>query len=203
MGRYSSDPVNIVDTKQNNIINWPSSFPHFMVSLDLNGTLIEYVKDINNVSQVKPIVGSLEAIKQLRLKGHKVCILADYPGISRGKQTIQGAESINYHLMQLLGQSGCFSIDGLLYNTSDQKQDVYAKPNVGMINRAKVEMKLDFSNGYYVGDSIEDLRMAINAKLTPILVLTGNGQETLKKMGTELKKKVKIFPDLLSFVHSL
>ena len=122
-------------------------------------------------------------------------------------QTTLKKAQIHNQLMQLLGQAGCFSIDGMLYNTSDQKQDLYAKPNIGMINRAKVEMKMDFSNGYHVGDSIEDLNMAVKAKLTPVLILTGNGQETLKKLDSfvsrELKPKVKVFPDLQSFVASL
>ena len=189
--------------QQNPMANWPTTFPNPTVVLDLHGVILEYIKDINSPSQMKPIVGALESVRQLRLKGHKVLVLADYPGIARGKQTMQGAEAINQQLMQLLGQAGCFSIDGSLYNTSDQKQDMYAKPNVGMINRAKSEMKLDMSGGYCVGDSLEDMQMAVNAKLTPVLVLTGNGQDTMKKMGSELKQKVKVFPDLLSFVNSL
>lgn len=193
--------------QQNSQVNWPTVFPNPAVTLDLHGVLIEYIKDITGPSQVRVIPGALESVRNLRLKGHKVLILADYPGISRGKQTMQGAEAIHQQLMQLLGQAGCFTIDGLLYNTSDQKHDLYAKPNIGMINRAKAEMKIDFSNGYHVGDSIEDLVMATKAKLVPVLVLTGNGQETLKKLDSfvnrDLKPKVKVFPDLQSFVNSL
>lgn len=193
--------------QQNPMANWPTVFPKPMVSLDLNGTLIEYVKDISGPSQVVPIPGALEAVRELRIKGHKVFILADYPGISKGKQTMQGADGIHQKLMQLLGQVGCFSIDGLLYNTSDQKQDIYAKPNIGMINRAKSEMRIDFSNGYHVGDSIEDMSMAVKAGLKPILVLTGLGKETEKKLDSfvyrDLKPKVQIFPDLMAFVNTL
>jgi histidinol-phosphate phosphatase family protein len=226
MGRYSSDSVNVIPSQpmnngyvssnpysqsppmssgmqQNPMASWPTQFPNPMVALDLHGILIEYVKDINSPSQISIIPGALESVKQLRLKGHKVFILTDYPGVARGKQTIQGADAIHQQLMQLLGQSGCLSVDGLLYNTSDQKQDVFAKPNLGMINRATNEMKMDFSNGYYVGDSTEDMVMAVKANLTPILVLTGNGQTTQKKLSFELKQKVKVFPDLQSFVSSL
>lgn len=208
MGRYSSDPALVAPKPDSTSIdNWPTVFPNPMVSLDLHGILIEYVKDINHISQMQVIPGALDCVKQLRLKGHKVFILADYPGISRGKQTSQGAESINKHLMYLLGQAGCYSVDGMLWNVSDQKNDMYSKPNIGMINRAKTEMKIDFSNGYHVGDSLEDLVMAVKAKLTPVLILSGNGNETLKKLGKyankELKAKVKVFPDLQSFVTSL
>ena len=202
-----SQPQQGYGSQQNPMANWPTSFPNPTVVLDLHGVLIENVRDINSVSQMQVIPGALEAVKQIRLKGHKAFILADYPGIARGKQTQQGADAIFSHLMNLLGQAGCMSIDGALYNTSDQKQDLYAKPNIGMINRAKSEMKMDLSNGYCVGDSMEDLVMATKAKLTPVLILTGNGQDTLKKLDSftnrELKQKTKVFPDLLSFVASL
>jgi D-glycero-D-manno-heptose 1,7-bisphosphate phosphatase len=200
---YSQSPQMPVGAQQNPMASWPTQFPNPMVALDLHGILIEYVKDINSPSQLRLIPGAIESVKQLRLKGHKVFILTDYPGIARGKQTTQGAEAIHQQLMQFLGQAGCLSIDGLLYNTSDQKQDVFAKPNLGMINRAKNEMNIDFSNGYYVGDSTEDMVMAVKANLTPILILTGNGQTTQKKLSFELKQKVKVFPDLQSFVSSL
>jgi HAD superfamily hydrolase (TIGR01662 family) len=231
MGRYSSDPVvnqpNQLNqpiqsgfvssnpysstpapqnTQVNPMANWPTVFPKSVVALDLHGTIIENMgEDLN--SPVLPLAGSLEAVKLLRLKGHKVFILADYPGIFSGKATTQQADSVHTTLMQLLGQAGCLSIDGLLYCTSSLKDDMYAKPNIGMIDRAKSEFRIDFGNGWYVGDSIEDLKMAEKAGLKPILVATGKGLETETKLDTyanrELKKKVQVFPDLLSFVQTL
>ena len=85
---------------------------------------------------------------------------------------------------------------GFFYNGSDSPQDPYAKPNVGMMNRAKNEMGVDFSKGYYVGDTIEDIKMAIKSNSIPILVRTGKGTETeknyLKSFDTKYKD-VQVF----------
>ena len=108
--------------------------------------------------------------------------------------------------MQQFGQAGIFSIDGFYYNTSDIPQDLYAKPNIGMLNRAKNEAGVDFSKGYYVGDTIEDIKMAIKAKATPVLVRTGKGADTerkyLKSFDTKYKD-VQVFDSLLDFANSL
>jgi len=116
-------------------------------------------------------------------------------------------ESIHMRLFELLGQSGCMSLDGLLYNTSAKKNDIFAKPNTGMMKRSTSQFNMNWKEGWYVGDDIDDLKMAEKGGSKPILVMTGKGNQTLKKLNLftnkELKKKVKIFPNLLSFAQSL
>ena len=75
--------------------------------------------------------------------------------------TMYSIANINNIMMQNFGQHGIFSIDGFLYNQSDIPQDPYAKPNIGMLNRSKNEIGMDWTDGYYVGDTIEDVKMAI------------------------------------------
>ena len=85
-------------------------------------------------------------------------------------------------------------------------QDPYAKPNIGMLKRAENEMKVDFSSGYYIGDTIDDIKMAIKIGAVPVLVRTGKGLDTeqkyLKSFDTKYKD-VKVFDNLLEFVNSL
>ena len=83
----------------------------------------------------------------------------------------------------------------------------YRKPNPGMFKRAASEIGVDWNNGVYVGDKITDLKAAVKAKAKPILVKTGYGLETAKKLETfanqDLKKKTEVFDNLLAFAHSL
>ena len=76
-----------------------------------------------------------------------------------------------------------------------------------MMKRSTNEFKMNWKEGWYVGDDIVDLKMAQSGGSKPILVMTGKGNETLPKLDSfankELKKKVKIFPNLLSFAQSL
>tara|TARA_B100000212_G_C27359649_1_gene527607 strand:- start:54 stop:638 length:585 start_codon:yes stop_codon:yes gene_type:complete len=157
--------------------------------------------------QFKPIPGSLEAVKMIRDKGYDVVILTNQSGIQRGIMDAVDVDIVNNHMLKLLGDIGCKSINGLYYSTTPFKDDPYRKPNTGMFKRASAEIGVDWTNGVYVGDKITDLKAAMKAKAKPILVRTGYGEETVKKLNTfankDLKKRTEIFDDLSKFAHSL
>ena len=191
---------------QYNPQDWPTSFPKPMIGIDRDGVIIEWKNIIKKFEDVKYINGSLEAIRKLRLKGHKMMMFADQPNIYRGLMNNNDVENIMNNMMNQFGQSGIFSIDGFLYNQSDDSRDPYAKPNVGMLARSKNEMGMDWTDGYYVGDTIEDIKMAIKFGVTPVLVRTGKGAKTEKEYLKGMNNKyegVKVFDNLLSFVDSL
>lgn len=187
---------------------WPTAFPKPIVGLDRDGTIIEDVGNyITNHSQVKYIPGSLEAIRMIRLKGHRLMILTNQGGIAKGLQTTDQVDAVHNAMMNDFGAAGIFSIDGLLYSTSSLKDDVFAKPNIGMFNRARDEQRVNWKEGWYVGDKISDLKAAEKAGAKPILVLTGHGQKTLKDLETfanrDLKKRTKVYENLFEFAKAL
>ena len=191
---------------QYNQQDWPTSFPKAMIGIDRDGVIIEWKNVIKRYEDVKYINGSLEAIRKLRMKGHKMMMLSDQPNISKGLLNDQDVNNVMNIMMQNFGQNGIFSIDGFLYNQSDDSRDPYAKPNVGMLARSKNEMGIDWTGGYYVGDTIEDVKMAIKFGVTPVLVRTGKGAKTEKEYLKGMNNKyegVKVFDNLLSFVDSL
>lgn len=186
--------------------DWPTSFPKPMIGIDRDGVIIEWKNVIKRFEDIKYINGSLEAIRKLRLKGHKMMMLSDQPNISKGLLNNNDVENVMNNMMNQFGQSGIFSIDGFLYNQSDDPRDPYAKPNVGMLARSKHEMGMDWTGGYFVGDTIEDIKMAIKFGVTPVLVRTGKGKKTEKEYLKGMNNKyegVKVFDNLLSFVDSL
>lgn len=191
---------------QYNSQDWPTTFPKPMVGFDRDGVVIEWKNVIKRFEDIKYIPGSLDAIRQLRLKGHKAFMFADQPNIARGLMSDQDVQNIMNNMMNQFGQAGIFSIDGFLYNQSDMPQDQYAKPNIGMFNRSKNEIGMDWTDGYYVGDTIEDIKMAQKFGVKPILVRTGKGAKTekdhLKGINTKYTD-VQVFDNLLEFVNSL
>jgi len=215
MGRYSTD---IVSTPPSNTPHqgnhsvpdqvWPTTFSKHMVSMDLNGTII-VDKPLTGSQSIELISGVTDAIRTIRLKGHKLFLLSDQPLISKGVITNQQFEQAFQQLMYLFGQAGIMSIDGMLYNTSDLKQDEYAKPNLGMIKRAENELLrgVSFKGGIHVGDSIDDLKMADKAGMKPVLIKSGNWEIALKELdkysNNALKKKVTVYDSLLQFANTL
>ncbi len=192
---------------QYNPEDWPKEFPKEVIGIDRDGVINEWKNVIKKYEDVKWIPGSLEAIRTLRLKGYRVMIFADQPNIMRGLLKPEDVDKImNNFYMPQFGQNGIFSIDGFLYNTSDDSRDMFAKPNTGMFQRMKQLYKLDVKGGYYVGDTIEDVKMAQNGGAKPVLVRTGFGAKTEKEnlKGINSKyKDVQIFDNLLDFANSL
>jgi len=215
MGRYqtqvapSLNPQNQqsgVSAQQFSPQDWPTEFPNCVIGIDRDGVINEWKNIIKKYEDVKFIEGSLEAIRKLRLKGHRVVLFADQPNIVKGLLSNNDVNNVMNFMMQSFGNNGIFSIDGFYYNQSDISQDPYAKPNIGMLKRAENETRVDFSSGYYVGDTIDDIKMAIKIGAVPVLVRTGKGLDTeqkyLKSFDTKYKD-VKVFDNLLEFVNSL
>ncbi len=160
------------------------------------------------IEDFDPIPGSLDAIATLRRKGYKIAIITDQGGIEKGIYTQEQVDTLHEHMLKLLGEAGCFSIDAIYYSASSRKEDPFAKPNTGMFKRCEKEIKdIKFKEGYYVGDKIKDLKAAMNIGAKPVLVRTGYGLETEKELNRyahkELKRRTLIFNDLTEFVESL
>ena len=191
---------------------WPTVFPKVIVGLDRDGVInVDRGHYITDPADFEVYPESLAAIRQLRLKGYKVVILTNQGGITKGLQTHAQVEAVHQRMFEVFGQAGIATIDGLFYSESSLKEDYYAKPNLGMFHRAEKEIfegKARFKQGgFYVGDKVSDLKAAIRIGATPILVRTGHGVATegeLKKFSKEkLRKKTKVFDNLLQFVEKL
>lgn len=190
--------------------DWPTVFPKPIIGLERNGVFVQDIEGtISSSGQISYIPGSLEAIKIMRLKGYKVVILFDEPGIQKGKVTTNQVDALNQYFMQSFGAAGIMSIDGLLYSTTELKEDLYAKPNVGMFKRAETEFPsgIKWNEGWFVGHNLKDAVAADKVGAKPVILKTGNGEKTLKKMETTgnrgLLNKTLVFDNLLEFANSL
>ena len=192
--------------------DWPTVFPKSIVGLDRDGVInVDKGHYITDPEDFEVYPESLAAIHKLRMKGYKVVILTNQGGIIKGLQTHEQVEAVHQRMFQIFGQAGIYSIDALFYSESSLKEDIYAKPNLGMFHRVEKEIfggKTRFKDkGFYVGDKMSDLKAAERIGATPILVRTGHGVDTegeLKKFSKEkLRKKTKVFDNLLQFVDRL
>jgi HAD superfamily hydrolase (TIGR01662 family) len=164
--------------------DWPTVFPKSIVGLDRDGVInVDKGHYITDPEDFEVYPESLAAIHKLRIKGYKVVILTNQGGIIKGLQTHEQVEAVHQRMFQIFGQAGIYSIDALYYSESSLKEDYFAKPNLGMFHRVEKEI------------------------FGPILVRTGHGVDTegeLKKFSKEkLRKKTKVFDNLLQFVNRL
>lgn len=191
--------------------SWPKVFPKGIIGIERDGVIVKSNNSspyITNTDQIEILPGALEGIRLLRLKGYKLLIITDQPGIFKGLQTTEQVDAVHAHMMQLFGNAGIFSIDGIYYSTSDLKNDIYAKPNTGMFERASNENRgVDWKKGWFVGNTISDLKAAEKIGSKPVLIQSGKWEETLSKLDTfanrDLKSKTNVYSTLLQFAESL
>jgi D-glycero-D-manno-heptose 1,7-bisphosphate phosphatase len=167
----------------------------------INRDLGTYVTDPD---QFEPIPGSIEAIAKIRRLGHKIVIITNQGGIEKGIMTEQDVDRVHARMFDMLGAAGCSSLDALYYSASSRKEDPFAKPNVGMFKRCENEHRqIKFSEGFYVGDKITDLKAALKIGARPVLVRTGYGKETEELLNRftykRIKQQTQIFDDLAAF----
>ena len=205
MGRFKIEDSTSVVSAPN---TWPTEFTKPVIGLELEGIIIEDLGvPLISPSSIQFITGSLDAIRNMRLKGYRVMIITDQPNIARGLQTPQQMDSVIQYMMQIFGQAGILSIDGILYSTSDLKEDIYAKPNDGMFKKASSEGGIIWQGGWFVGHQSKDAKVSDKIGAIPVILKTGKWEEALKVIGLhanrDIKSKTLIFNNLLEFESSL
>ena len=179
--------------------------PKCVIGLDRDGVInVDRGTYTYKGTDFEPIEGSLDAVARLRKIGHKIAIITNQGGIGHGLFTEDDVDSLHQYMLDLLGEAGCPSIDAIYYSASSHKNDMYAKPNLGMFKRCQKEHPhIKFNKGYYVGDKLSDLKAAYKIGAKPVLVRTGHGLETEQQLNKftyrDIKKKTIVFDDLSSF----
>lgn len=175
--------------------NYNSSQPKLdlpVIGISRDGVINHEMGIVRSRTDFLPIPGSLEAITQMREKGFGIAVITNQPGILEGKISQHDVDDVHQYLLELLGNAGCKSIDAIYYSTSKNKKDYYAKPNIGMFRRCEKEFPhIDFSKGYFVGNTISDLKAADRVGAKPILVRTGYGEDTEAELDKFTYKKLR------------
>ena len=206
MARSVLDNAFVNNTNQ---INDSSNYNKPVVGLDRDGVLnVDLGTYVTTPMMFDPIPSSLEAVALLRSKGHRIAVITNQGGIEKGLMTPTDVDAVNNRMLELLGQAGCPSIDAIYYSASSRKNDMYAKPNIGMFKRCEKEHPyIKFSKGFFVGDKLSDLKAAFKIGARPILVRTGYGLETEKQLNKhaykQIKKQTLVFDNLWEFAQAL
>lgn len=169
--------------------------------LDRDGVInVESDDHIKSVDEWQPLPGSLEAIARLNGVGWRTALATNQSGIARGLFDEAALAAIHEHINAELARLGGV-LDPIVY--SPDGPGVAAprrKPRPGMLLEIAERLGVDLAGVPYVGDSARDIHAARAAGARPVLVLTGNGAQTVAS-GIELED-VDVFDDLADFADA-
>ncbi|MFT4635879.1 MAG: D-glycero-D-manno-heptose 1,7-bisphosphate phosphatase [Arenicella sp.] len=154
-----------------------------LVVLDRDGVINkDSTSFIKSPDEWIPIKGSLEAIARLSQAGYEVVIVTNQSGIGRGLFSADTLAKIHVRMIDYVQQHGG-KIQSVLFcpHHPDDGCDC-RKPLAGLYKQLADRLNINFSAVYSVGDSVRDLIAAKTAGAKPVLVKTGNGKKSLKKI---------------------
>lgn len=176
------------------------------VFIDRDGTLIHFVSVLSQVSQLRLLPGAGSAVRKLNRLGYLTILITNQPSVARGLFTEATLENIHDVLRKRLKRVGA-RLDAIYVcpHHPDGSVERYRrmcacrKPGIGMIMKAKREFNLDLSQSFLIGDTTRDIQAGNRARLSMILVKTGEGgRDKYQFKGTpdfvarDLEKAVRI-----------
>ncbi len=151
------------------------------VFLDRDGTLIREVGYLRRVDQLEILPGVPEALVLLGNFGFKLVMVTNQSAVARGWLSEDELGRIHDALATELARSGV-NLDGVYYcphhptegNGAYRLKCACRKPNTGMIERACVELGLDPTASYVVGDKKGDMELARRVGATAVRIAAEN-----------------------------
>ncbi|MGB9712517.1 MAG: D-glycero-beta-D-manno-heptose 1,7-bisphosphate 7-phosphatase [Dissulfurimicrobium sp.] len=167
------------------------------VFLDRDGTINIEMGYLGRPEELVLIDTAAEAIAMLNGKGYAVAVITNQSGVARGLFEEKDVKAIHEEIARRLLRSGA-RVDGWYYCPHHPSEGVgryniqcnCRKPLTGMIEAASNDLDVDISESFVVGDSIRDMELAWNSGAKAVLVLTGFGLETLKRLARQDKKNI-------------
>lgn len=158
------------------------------IFVDRDGTLIEEVNFLSSVEDLIVYPFTPPAIKKLKDAGFLVIVLTNQSGIGRGLYTADDMHSVHQAIQKEVGGL----IDGFYFCPHLPDEGCRCrKPNLGMIEAAQADFEIDLEGSWMIGDKNLDVRIAENARIKSVMVMTGYGPKHLP----ELAKQPSIVSD--------
>lgn len=167
--------------------------------LDRDGVIIENVPYGKDASQVRLKDGIVALLQQARIMDYLVIVVTNQSGIGRGWNTIEDYEVITAQMLKLLSEAGVKAFDKIYFAPYfEQAQDPqwlknphWRKPEIGMIEEACKDFKINKSASIMIGDRWSDIDCGARAELhRKILLVSTDFPDEILKMPTGIEFEI-------------
>lgn len=157
---------------------------------------------VKSVDEWLPLDGSIAAIARLSAAGFTVAVASNQSGLARGLFDNAALLKMHQKLQGLVAADGG-RVDRIVV-CPHGSDDTCAcrKPKPGLLLDLGRHYGVSLAGVPVIGDSLRDLQAAAAAGARPILVRTGNGTRTERKLPLELNT-IDVFDDLAAVATAL
>lgn len=161
--------------------------------LDRDGVINEDREDyVKSWEEFRFIRGIRPALKKIKEVGIPVVVITNQSVIGRGMVSEIDLSALHGRMATAIKKAGGEILKIYYCPHHPEAHCSCRKPRIGMLKKAAREWNLDLKKCLFVGDSLKDLQAGKRAGCHTLLVQTGQGEETLKKI---LGGKTRVRPD--------
>jgi histidinol-phosphate phosphatase family protein len=154
------------------------------VFLDKDGTLVEDIPYNVDPQKIQLAPGAVEALTALHENGYALIVVSNQSGVARGLFPERALADVEASLRCRLAAFGV-PLAGFYYcpHHPQGSADGYAitcrcrKPAPGMLRRAAVDLGIDLSKSWMLGDILDDIEAGRRAGCRTVLIDNGNETE--------------------------
>jgi D-glycero-D-manno-heptose 1,7-bisphosphate phosphatase len=178
------------------------------VFIDRDGTINEEAGYPADFARMKIYPESYEAVRLINEAGFLAIVVTNQSGIGRGLLTESDLAAIHDKMRAAFTTHGA-RLDAFYYCphyelSPDPRYGIACecrKPNPGLARRAAADFAIDLKRSYMIGDKPDDVAFGLNIGATPILVSTGFGRESEKKLREQGLPPVRVAANFLAAVR--
>jgi len=177
---------------------------HRAVFVDRDGVICRNRNDhVRHWEEFVFLPGVLEAMARLARLDLYVIVITNQAIINRRMAPVEVVEDIHARMVRDIEAAGG-RVDQVMYcpHRPDERC-ACRKPQPGLLLKAKVELELDLSRSYVVGDAKTDMQAARAVGCRRYLVLTGRGRQQLIRCWLHGEHGFKVVPDLGAAVSGI
>ena len=159
-----------------------------IVFMDRDGVInVDLWKYVENWKEFKFEKGALDALKILTDKGFEIFIISNQAGVGDGVFSEAAMWQVHEKMVAAMAKRE-IKIRGARYCIHGKKAKCDCrKPKTQLLEKAVANIQFDKERTYFVGDKLSDLEAGKNFGVKTILVRTGYGKETEKKLPKNLQ----------------
>ncbi|MBI5604261.1 MAG: D-glycero-beta-D-manno-heptose 1,7-bisphosphate 7-phosphatase [Deltaproteobacteria bacterium] len=163
------------------------------IFLDRDGVINEDQEDyVKSWEEFRFIKGVRKALKEIHQAGVPVVVITNQSIIGRGMVTEAELSGIHDRMLKGVKRAGGNILKIYYCPHHPDAHCSCRKPRIGLLKRAARELDIDLKNSVFIGDTLKDMQAGNRAGCRTLLVQTGQGEESLKKI---LTGKTRIRPD--------